>query len=53
MFLDNSLKNEHNYRITDVFKKTDKLSVLLRYKQVHLQHSILRNDADILQKSCS
>ena len=26
-----SLKNEQNYRITDVFKKTDKLPVLLNY----------------------
>ena len=29
--LDFSLKNEHNCRITDVFKRTDKLSVLLNY----------------------
>ena len=31
LFLDFSLKNEHNIRITDIFKKNDKLSVLLNY----------------------
>ena len=31
MFLDLSLKNEYNCQITDVFKKTDKLLVLLNY----------------------
>ena len=31
MLLDFSLKNEHNYQITDVFKKIDKLSILLNY----------------------
>ena len=29
LFLDFFLKNEHNCRITNIFKKTDKLSVLL------------------------
>ena len=31
LLLDFSLKNERNSRITDVFKKTDKFSVLLNY----------------------
>ena len=36
LFLDFSLKNEHNIRITDVFKKTDKLSVLLNYTSMEI-----------------
>ena len=31
LFLDFSLKNEHNRWITDVLKKTDKLSAFLNY----------------------
>ena len=31
LLLEFSLKNDHNYRITDVFKKADKSSVLLHY----------------------
>ena len=30
------MKNEHNYRITDDFKKIDKLSVLLNYTSMLL-----------------
>ena len=30
-FIDFFLKNELNYRITDVFKETDKFSVLFNY----------------------
>ena len=36
LFLDFSLKNEHNIRITDVFKKNDKLSVLLNYTSMEI-----------------
>ena len=34
--LDFSLKNEHNCRVTVVFKKADKLSVLLNYMSLVL-----------------
>ena len=36
MFFDFSLKNEYNCRITDVFEKTDKLSVLLNYTSMNI-----------------
>ena len=38
-----SLKNEHNCQITDIFKKTDKLSVLLNYTSIITEKKIWKN----------
>ena len=46
--LDFSLKNEHHYRIQDLFKKTDKLSVLLKYTSMVLVITLLQSEEDLL-----